>query len=197
MLNPNSYAVTQAKNNALCKLILIGTSEPLGTFTWDPYLELWNLPKPYLYLESPSGNLDWELLLGILQPLQPLLWSWNPYLEPRNLRNLEPLQWLGTLLGGTLEPPWILDLQPLLGTSEPSGTFTWNPYLEQLLGTSEPRGTLRDDCPRVPQGLVWLRPQSFQLLGKTSPETRVYRLPIFVLYLNSPDLPSKEGTRQH
>ena len=78
----------------------------------------------------------------------------------------------------------------MFGTSEPSGTFTrnpsWNlgtcrnlcsePFLEPrnlpepllgtLLGTSEPAGTRRDDCPRVPQGLVWLGPQSFQLLGK-------------------------------
>ena len=58
--------------------------------------------------------------------------------------------------------------EPLLGT------LTWNLgtcrnlYLEPLLGTSEPARTWRDDCPRVPQGLVWLGPQSFQLLGKNS-----------------------------
>ena len=119
--------------------------------------------------------------------------TWNPYLEPRNLP--EPL--LGTLILGTSEPsePY---LEPLLGTSEPAGTFTWNPYLEPrnlpepllgtltwnlgtcrnlylepLLGTSEPARTWRDDCPRVPQGLVWLGPQSFQLLGnKRQPKTR-------------------------
>ena len=112
--------------------------------------------------------------------------TWNPYLEPRNLP--EPL--LGTLTRnlGTCRN---LYLEPLLGTSEPAGTFTWNPYLEPrnlpepllgtltwnlgtcrnlylepLLGTSEPARTWRDDCPRVPQGLVWLGPQSFQLLGK-------------------------------
>ena len=191
MLNPNSYAVTQVKTNGLCKLILLGTSEPLGTFPWDPYLELWNLhlepllgiseplgtftqnpnlelwnlPKPYLYLESPSGTLTgnsylepcnlFNLYFGTWEPLGTLTWSlgtfgtWNPY-----WLGLEPLP--GTLTWN-LVTSWILDLQPLLGTSEPSRTFI---YLKPLLGTSEPRGTLRDDCPTMPQGLVWLRPQS-------------------------------------
>ena len=68
-------------------------------------------------------------------------------------------------------PPLALPRLLVFGTSEPAGTFTWNPYLEPrnlpepLLGTSEPARTWRDDCPRVPQGLVWLGPQSFQLLG--------------------------------
>ena len=146
------------------------------TLTWmEPMCFTWNLGIfPNLYLEplletsAPSGT----------------LYDWNPYLEPRNLP--EPL--LGTLILGTSEPSY---LEPLLGTSEPAGTFTWNPYtwnlgtfgtllgtltwnlgtcrnlyLEPLLGTSEPARTWRDDCPRVPQGLVWLGPQSFQLLGK-------------------------------
>ena len=163
---------------------LLGTSEPSGTlYDWNPYLEPRNLPEPLL------GT----LILGTSEPsepyLEPLLgtsepagtFTWNPYLEPRNLPEpyLEPL--LGTsepsepLLGtltrnlGTCRN---LYLEPLLGTSEPAGTFTWNPYLEPrnlpepLLGTSEPARTWRDDCPRVPQGLVWLGPQSFQLLGK-------------------------------
>ena len=177
---------------------LLKTFETPGAFIWNPYLEPWNLPK--LYLRTFAGNLDrhlepsrtytltwmepicftWNLgifrnlylepLLGTSEP-SGTLYDWNPYLEPRNLP--EPL--LGTLILGTSEPsePY---LEPLLGTSKP--TFTWNPYLEPrnlqepLLGTltwtSEPARTWRDDCPRVPQGLVWLGPQSFQLLGKKS-----------------------------
>ena len=104
---------------------LLGTSEPAGTFTWNPYLEPRNLPEPLL------GTLTWNL--GARR---------NLYLEPWNLP--EPL--LGTLTWN-------------LGTCR-------NLYLEPLLGTSEPARTWRDDCPRVPQGLVWLGPQSLQLLGK-------------------------------
>ena len=128
---------------------LLGTSEPSGTlYDWNPYLEPRNLPEPLL------GT----LILGTSEPSEPLL---NPYLEPRNLP--EPL--LGTLTWnlGTCRN---LYLEPLLGTSEPAGTFTWNPYLEPrnlpepllgtltwnlgtcrnlylepLLGTSEPAGT--------------------------------------------------------
>ena len=154
--------------------LILGTSEPyleplLGTLTWN-LGTCRNLNLEPLYLEPPK--------------LRNL--TWNPYLEPRNLP--EPL--LGTLTRnlGTCRN---LYLEPLLGTSEPAGTFTWNPYLEPrnlpepllgtltwnlgtcrnlylepLLGTSEPARTWRDDCPRVPQGLVWLGPQSFQLLGK-------------------------------
>ena len=144
--------------------------EPRNLLTWGPYLEPRNLPEPLL------GT----LILGTSEPsepyLEPLLgtskpagtFTWNPYSEPRNLP------------------------EPLLGTSEPAGTFTWNPllgtlawnlgtcrnlYLEPLLGTSEPARTWRDDCPRVPQGLVWLGPQSFQLLGKKkTPRRNVSRL---------------------
>ena len=117
---------------------LLGTSEPAGTFTWNPYLEPRNLPEPLLE----------TLILGTSEPsepyLEPLLgtsepagtFTWNPYSEPRNLP--EPL--LGTFtwnLGARRN----LYLEPLLGTSEPAGTFTWNPYLEPrnlpepLLGT--------------------------------------------------------------
>ena len=122
---------------------LVGTLEqlylepPSGTFTWNSYLEPPNLLEPTIGTLEPPGSFSWNPLLGTL--------TWN----------------LGT--------SW--NLEPLLRTSEPSKTFTWNLgtfrnlYLEPLLGTSEPRRTLRDDCPRVPQGLVWLRPQSFQLLG--------------------------------
>ena len=146
----------------------------LRNLTWNPYLEPRNLPEPLL------GT----LILGTSEPsepyLEPLLgtsepagtFTWNPYSEPRKLP--EPL--LGTLtwnLGARRN----LYLEPLLGTSEPAGTFIlgtltwnlgtcWNLYSEPLLGTSEPARTWRDDCPRVPQGLVWLGPQSFQLLGK-------------------------------
>ena len=140
------------------------------------------------------GTLTWNLGTCRNLYLEPLYLeprnlrnlTWNPSLEPRNLP--EPL--LGTLTRnlGTCRN---LYLEPLLGTSEPAGTFTWNPYLEPrnlpepllgtltwnlgtcrnlylepLLGTLEPARTWRDDCPRVPQGLVWLGPQSFQLLGK-------------------------------
>ena len=152
------------------------------------------------------GTLTWNLGTCRNLYLEPLYLeprnlrnlTWNPYLEPRNLP--EPL--LGTLILGTSEPsePY---LEPLLGTSEPAGTFTWNPYseprnlpepllgtltwslgarrnlyLEPLLGTSEPARTWRDDCPRVPQGLVWLGPQSFQLLGnKQKPSPKLTKNP--------------------
>ena len=111
---------------------LLGTSEPSGTlYDWNPYLEPGNLPEPLL------GT----LILGTSEP---------SYLEPRNLPEplLGTLTWnlgtFGTLLGtltwnlGTCRN---LYLEPLLGTSEPAGTFTWNPYLEPrsppepLLGT--------------------------------------------------------------
>ena len=100
---------------------LLGTLEPFGTFTWNPYLEPltpWNLyAEPWLGTLEPSEtlpvlgipfwNLDWELLLGTFQALQLSLWnlgtSWNPYFllgaaepsEPGTLSGLEPL--LGTL----------------------------------------------------------------------------------------------------
>ena len=157
MLNPNSYAVPQAKTNAVSKLILLSTLQPLGTFAWNfgnfsnlhlepllgtsqplgtfirnPCLELWNFPKPFLFLEPRSGTL-----------------TGNSHLEPRNL------------------------LEPLRRTLEPTGCFTWNPSLEPgnlltpLLGTfTWNLGTSRNLEGRLPQGLVWLRPQSFQLLGK-------------------------------
>ena len=136
---------------------LLGTSEPAGTFTWNPYIWnlgtfgtllgtlTWNLGtcrnlylEP-LYLEPRNlRNLTWnpylEPLLGTSEPARTF--TWNPYSEPRNLP--EPL--LGTLtwnLGARRN----LYLEPLFGTSEPAGTFTWNPYLEPrnlpepLLGT--------------------------------------------------------------
>ena len=123
------------------------------------------------------GTLTWNLGICRNLYLEPLyleprnLLTWNPYLEPRNLP--EPLLGLilgtfGTLLGTltwNLETCRNLYLEPLLGTSEPAGTFTWNPYLEPrsppeplfgtltwnlgtcrnlylepLLGTSEPAG---------------------------------------------------------
>ena len=111
------------------------------------------------------GTLTWSLGTCRILCLEPLYlepWNlrnltWNPYLEPRNLP--EPL--LGTLILGTFGTllgtlTWNLGtcrnlyLEPLLGTSEPAGTFiklTWNLgarrnlYLEPLLGTSEPAGT--------------------------------------------------------
>ena len=133
---------------------LLGTSEPSGTlYDWNPYLEpllgtCRNLYLEPLYLE-PRNLLTWnpyleprnlpEPLLGtliILEPRNLRNLTWNPYLEPRNLP--EPL--LGTL-SWNLGARRNLYLEPLLGTSEPAGTFTWNPYLEPwnlpepLLGT--------------------------------------------------------------
>ena len=133
---------------------LLGTSEPAGTFTWNPYT--WNLGT----FGTLLGTLTWNLGTCRNLYLEPLYLeprnlrnlTWNPYLEPRNLP--EPL--LGTLILGTSEPsePYLeplitwnlgtcrnLYLEPLLGTSEPAGTFTWNPYSEPrnlpepLLGT--------------------------------------------------------------
>ena len=49
---------------------LLGTSEPAGTFTWNPYLEV-------------CRNLYLEPLLGTSEPAGTF--TWNPYLEPRNL----------------------------------------------------------------------------------------------------------------
>ena len=135
----------------------------LRNLTWNPYLEPRNLPEPLLGTlilgtSEPSEPYLEPLLLGTSEPAGTF--TWNPYSEPRNLP--EPL--LGTLtwnFGARRN----LYLEPLLGTSEPAGTFTWNPYLE-------PARTWRDDCPRVPQGLVWLGPQSFQLLGNKYPKHR-------------------------
>ena len=176
---------------------LLGTLTSLGTLTWNlcKPLYTWNPCSDFRNLPKPTWNLgaSWNLYLELLQYLEPRnhleLWnllgpllgtlprklgtSWHLYLEPL-LGTSEPS--LGTL--SRLEPslkifylePWNL-LDPWLGTLTWNlGTFR-NLYLEPSLGTSEPRGTLRDDCPRVPQGLVWLRPQSFlSLLGKKSSE---------------------------
>ena len=94
---------------------------------------------------------------------------WNPYLEPWNLPKLYFRTFAGNL-DRHLEPSrtytltWMEPIYALLGTSESSGTFTWNPcseprnilepfmigtltwnlgtcrnlYLEPLYGTSEP-----------------------------------------------------------
>ena len=165
----------------------LGTFQNLYSYldgTYMLYLEPRNLPEPLL--GTLARNLLEPFMIGTL--------TWNLG-TCRNLY-LEPLTWnLGTFLLGTLTwnlgTCRNLYLEPLLGTSEPAGTFTWNPYLEPpnlpepllgtltwnlgtcrnlylepFLGTSEPARTWRDDCPRVPQGLVWLGPQSFQLLGK-------------------------------
>ena len=99
----------------------LGTFQNLYSYldgTYMLYLEPRNLPEPLL------GTLARNL--GTSEP-SGTLYDWNPYLEPRNLP--EPL--LGTLILGTSEPsePY---LEPLLGTSEPAGTFTWNPYTWNL-----------------------------------------------------------------
>ena len=106
---------------------LLKTFETPGAFIWNPYLEPWNLPK--LYLRTFAGNLDRHLEPSktyTLTWMEPICFTWNLGI----FRNLY--------------------LEPLLGTSEPSGTlYDWNPYLEPrnlpepflgtlLLGTSEP-----------------------------------------------------------
>ena len=172
---PEPLLGTLTRNLGTCRNLylepLLGTSEPAVTFTWNPYLEPRNL-----------RNLTWNPCLEPRNLPEPLLGTLTRNLGTCRNLYLEPLL-------GTSEPsePY---LEPLLGTSESAGTFTWNPYseprnlpepllgtltwnlgarrnlyLEPLLGTSEPARTWRDDCPRVPQGLVWLGPQSFQLLG--------------------------------
>ena len=103
-----------------------GTLEPFGTFTWNPY----NLGTPWnLYAITLLGTLGPSETLPFLKT-SPGPFNWNTYLEPPNL--LEPLLGIFT---------WNLYLEPLLGTLEPSRTFTWNPSLktrnlpEPLLGT--------------------------------------------------------------
>ena len=106
---------------------LLKTFETPGAFIWNPYLEPWNLPK--LYLRTFAGNLDRHLEPSRtynLTWMEPICFTWNLGI----FRNLY--------------------LEPLLGTSEPSGTlYDWNPYLEPrnlpepllgtlILGTSEP-----------------------------------------------------------
>ena len=106
---------------------LLKTFETPGAFIWNPYLEPWNLPK--LYLRTLAGNLDRHLEPSrtyTLTWMEPICFTWNLGI----FRNLY--------------------LEPLLGTSEPSGTlYDWKPYLEPrnlpepllgtlILGTSEP-----------------------------------------------------------
>ena len=106
---------------------LLKTFKTPGAFIWNPYLEPWNLPK--LYLRTFAGNLDRHLEPSRTYTLiwmEPICFTWNLGI----FRNLY--------------------LEPLLGTSEPSGTlYDWNPYLEPrnlpepllgtlMLGTSEP-----------------------------------------------------------
>ena len=70
--------------------LLLGISEPLGTleppgsFTWNPYLDPGNLPGPLL--GTVTGTLTWNIFepWNLLDPL-PGTFTWNPYLEPRNL----------------------------------------------------------------------------------------------------------------
>ena len=106
---------------------LLKTFETPGAFIWNPYLEPWNLPK--LYLRTFAGNLDRHL-----EPSRTYTLTW-----------MEPICFTCNL--GIFRN---LYLEPLLGTSEPSGTlYDWNPYLEPrnlpepllgtlILGTSEP-----------------------------------------------------------
>ena len=150
---------------------LLGTLEPSESFTWNLLRTL--KPEPLRGTMEPSlGTLARNLVepsLGTSEPLKTFTWNfgylgtleppgsltWNPYLEPRGtFRNLylEPL-----LEPWNLLDPWLRALTWNL--AEPSGTFTWNPYLERR-NLAEPCG-----LPQSAPGLVWLRPQSFQLLG--------------------------------
>ena len=166
---------------------LIGTSQPsktkpclepskpvLGTRVFvdllDPSLATWNLETlPGTLTENLRNcwGLYLESLLGALEPSETLLknlcWEPRPSLGiPDTLTWMEPICFTWNL--GIFRN---LYLEPLLGTSEPSGTlYDWNlnleprnlpepllgtlilgtsepsePYLEPLLGTSEPAGT--------------------------------------------------------
>ena len=123
---------------------LLKTFETAGAFIWNPYLEPWNLPK--LYLRTFAGNLDRHLEPSrtyTLTWMEPICFTWNLGIF-RNLY-LEPL--LGTSEpSGTLYDwnpylePWNLP-EPLLGTLILGTSEPSEPYLEPLLGTSEPAGT--------------------------------------------------------
>ena len=118
----------------LTENLLIATLEPPGSFVLGTCnyqsLELRNLPLnqnlcliPFR-LEVLLGTLTWSL--GTSSNLYSQL----------SRGTSEPSE---TLLG-TFEPLWNLHLQPLLGTLEPLGTFTWN--LEPFLETYKPLGAL-------------------------------------------------------
>ena len=113
---------------------------------------MWNLET--LKCGTSMWNLSWGMLnlyvtLGNLVPGFRPLPQTTPKLHGRDSKLLGTFTWNPQLLGTftTLEPP---------------GSFTWNAFAnlaEPLLGTlawklAEPCGSL-----------VWLRPQSFQLLG--------------------------------
>ena len=127
---------------------LLGTLEPFGNFTSNPYLESRNPLEPLRRTLTWNFGTFWNLTC-----------TWNPLLKP----------WLGTLSWNlatsstfTLEPwnlldPWLATLTWNLGTS-------WILHLEPLPGTSQPCGMTAPECPN---SLVWLRPQSFQL-GKNT-----------------------------
>ena len=115
-----------------------------------------------------SGSVSKKIIFPKDASLRTLTWNLGTF------QNL----YLGPLLG-TFEPPgsftcnpFYLETrnfpEPLLGPSwtvECPGSFTWNPYLE--LGTSEPSGT----APRAPSGpcLAETPDESFQLLGTKGP----------------------------
>ena len=99
-----------------------------------------------LYLQLGTSKLYLEPLLKTFETLGAFIW--NPYLEPSNL----PKLYLRTFAGNLdrhLEPSPILllgwNLYALLGTSESSGIFTWNPC-------SEPRNLLE---PCIIGTLTW------------------------------------------
>ena len=95
-----------------------------------PDSRMTNENKPMLNPNSYGihRTLTWNV--GILRNLLGTF-TWNPYLEFRNL----------------LECP---------------GTFTWNPYIHGT-NLAEPCGMTVPECPKL---VLWLRPRSFQLLGK-------------------------------
>ena len=113
MLNPNNYVQTD-------RYLKLGTLEPFGTFTWNPYF--WNLKTFWnLYAAEP--------LLGTLEPSEtlPLFGTriWNLHLELL-LGASAPLGTFTWNFGTS----WILYLKLFPRTLEPLSTYTWDPYLE-------------------------------------------------------------------
>ena len=83
----NPYLEPRNLPEPLLGTLILGTSEPAGTFTWNPYLEPRSPPEPLLgtltWNLGTCRNLYLEALLGTSEPAGTF--AWNPYLEPRNL----------------------------------------------------------------------------------------------------------------
>ena len=159
LLGPLSWNLATFQNQTV-----LGTLEPskpvLGTRVFvdllDPSLATWNLETlPGTLTENlrNSWGLYLESLLGALEPSETLLKNlcWEPRPSLGTFQNLYTLTWMEPIcFTWNLGIFRNLYLEPLLGTSEPSGTlYDWNPYLEPrnlpepllgtlILGTSEP-----------------------------------------------------------